>query len=543
MVLAITLIYFLGLSVLTACVCWLMIRGDHSPATYYFIGNHLSLALWLVSEILIMQAVTEHQLWLSYLVGNVGIAFVGSFWLMFSLSYMGKEIPRALSGTLFCISLASLAAILTNPRHHLYYTEFGFDGRAYGPFFYAGQIYIYTALVAGIIIICMVCFRDRTRSRGQAVLISIATIIPMTLNLLSLVRIIRTRIAITPLSFALSGMLVLLATYRYDFLNVNAVAFEDAFNTIEEGVIVFNSRGRITYLSRAARELLGVGQEARFDDLVEELLGENESAEIFRYDKTISLRRYRCLDEQGSTLAHIIICSDATHYYELVDRTEQLAEAEQRLAIEKERSRIAQEVHDTAGHTLTMITSLARLAGSVAGRLPESADTEELRGYLQETESLSRSGVTQLRCSINDLRDDSFLRSVTGAVRMLCDSVRDMTAELTVQGEETDRFKPYIRLIYDNVRELITNCLRYAKADRMDIILRFADDALELYVFDNGGGSGEIKEGNGLRGIRERTEGAGGTVTFAADEGFRTIIRIPLSGGSEDNDDSDGGNA
>lgn len=528
MTLTLTLIYLLGFLALSACVCWLMLRSDHSPAAYYFMANHIGLGLWLVSEILILQSVTEHQLWLSYLIGNFGIAFIPSFWLLFALAYMGKEIPKPLVHIVLMISTAFFIVMLTNQRHRLYYKHFGLDGVMYGPLFFAGQVYIYAALITGIVIICYVCFHDRTRSRGQAVLLSLATIIPMVLNLFHIFRVFRSRLAVTPLSFSLSGMLVLLATYRYDFLNVNAVAFEDAFNTIEEGVIVFNSRGRITYLSRAAKELLQFERDSRLDALLE-LMNGAESAEIKRDDKTISLRQYRCLDEQGTTLAYIVICSDATHYYELVERTEQLAEAEQRLAIEKERSRIAQEVHDTAGHTLTMITSLARLASSAAVKLPKNKDTEELLGYIRETESLSRSGVTQLRCSINDLRDDSFLRSVTGAVRMLCDSVRDMETELTVQGEETERFSPFIRIIYDDLRETITNCLRYSHATTLDVILRFSDEALELYVFDNGGGSGEIKEGNGLRGIRERTESAGGTVTFAADEGFRTIIRLPVA--------------
>lgn len=528
MVLTLTLIYMLGLAAMGACICWLMLRSDHSPAAYYFTANHFCLALWIISEILILQAVNERQLWLSYLVGNLGIAFIGRCWLLFAYSYMGNEIPPALSGVLLVISFVFAGVIITNPRHHLYYSTFGMSGKTYGILFYVGQAYIYTALISGIVIICIVCFRERKRSRGQAVLITIATVIPMLLNLFSLLGIIPIPTAVTPLSFAFSGMLVLLATYRYDFMNVNAVAFEDAFNTIEEGVVVFNGRGRITYLSSAAKELLGIDPSAAFDDLVAELMDGRESVELKRGEKTISLHRYRCLDEEGSTLARIFICSDATRYYELVERSEQLAETERKLALERERSRIAQEVHDTAGHTLTMITSLARLAGSAAAKLPETADKKELLEYIGETESLSRSGVTQLRCSINNLRDDSFLRSVTGAVRMLCDSVRDMEMELTIQGEETDRFRPLIRLVYDDLRESITNCLRYSKATRMDVILRFSPDSLELYIFDNGCGSGEIKEGNGLRGIRERTESAGGTVTFAADEGFRTIIRVPL---------------
>ena len=521
-----TLIYLLGLAAIGGCICWLMLRSDHSRTAYYFIGNHASLALWLISQLLVLQSVTEHQLWLSYLIGNLGISFTGTFWLLFSISYTGREVSRRLEAALGSFSAVFFTTIMTNPFHGLYYREFGLSGVRYGVLFYVGQGYIYLSMITGLAVIFRICFRDRTRPRGQAVLLAAATLIPLSLNLLTITDLLKTRLAVTPLSFAISGLLVLLATYRYDFLNVNAVAFEDAFNSIAEGLIVFNGRGSMTYMSRAAGKLLGIGAEVTFEDMTVMMNG-GEKAEVNVDGRTVSLRRYRCLDERGRALAHLIICSDTTHYYELLERTSQLAEAERLLAIEQERSRIAQEVHDTVGHTLTMITSLARLAGAAADKLPDSG-SEELRGYISETEALSRSGVTQLRCSINDLRDDSFLRSVTGAVRMLCDSVRDMETELTVQGTEDERCKPFIRLIYDDLRETITNCLRYSKADRLDVILRFSEDSLGLYVFDNGCGSGSIREGNGLRGIRERTEKAGGSVIFAADEGFRTMISIPL---------------
>ena len=72
--------------------------------------------------------------------------------------------------------------------------------------------------------------------------------------------------------------------------------------------------------------------------------------------------------------------------------------------------------------------------------------------------------------------------------------------------------------------------MRYSGASRIDIILKFLSDRLEVYIFDNGRGCGEIGEHNGLRGIRERTGELGGTVRFSSveGEGFSTIIKIPL---------------
>ena len=522
--------YWLGFAAVGWCICWLMLRSDHSLTTYFFIGNHSALALWLISQLLILQSVTDKQLWMSYTVGNLGVSFTGTFWLLFVLNYVDRKTPKNFVNILMSFSLIFYVIILTNPYHHLYYKNFEIGSIVYGPAFFIGQAYIYSAFLTGIYMVIRCCFMLKQRPKSQGILILLATCIPLTINLISISGLIKTKIAVTPLTFALSGILILLATYRYDFLNVNGVAFEDAFNSIAEGVVIFNRRGRVTYISSAARKLLGANENTLLSDILS-MTGDDpdEPAEITIDGVTASLRHYRCLDSKGVTVAHIIIATDITHYYELLDRTAQLAAAERSLALEHERNRIAQEVHDTAGHTLTMITSLARLSQAAAEKV-SGEGLNDLKEYLKETESISRSGVTQLRCSINNLRDDSFLKSVTGAVKMICDSVRDMETELCIQGSEDGRFNFCIREIYDSTRELITNCMRYSSADRIDIILRFGETALEMFYFDNGKGCLNIKEGNGLRGIRERTEKLGGSVTFSSggDEGFRATIKLPI---------------
>ena len=149
---------------------------------------------------------------------------------------------------------------------------------------------------------------------------------------------------------------------------------------------------------------------------------------------------------------------------------------------------------------------------------------------ISEIDGLSRSGVTQLRCTINNLRDDEFMTSVTKAVQTVITAVRGVETELCIQGSEDERYSFCIKEMYDNCRETITNALRYSEADRIDIILKFLDDRLEMYILDNGKGCEKISEHNGLRGIRERTESLGGSVKFSSvkGEGFNTIIKIPV---------------
>ena len=185
-------------------------------------------------------------------------------------------------------------------------------------------------------------------------------------------------------------------------------------------------------------------------------------------------------------------------------------------------------MHDSAGHTFTMISSLSKIAGCEI--VSENPDISKISESLADIDGLSRSGVTQLRCSINNLREDEFMTTVTKAIQTVIDAVRGVEIDFCPQGIEDERYSFAIRTVYDNVRETITNTMRYSEADRIDIIAKFLGDRLEIYILDNGKGCEKIKENNGLRGIRERTEKLGGKVRFMSvkGEGFSTIINIPV---------------
>lgn len=524
-------------SIFTSIV-WLMVRGSRSTVTYTFVSCQFSLMLWLISQLVIILSESERQLLIGYGVGNLGISFIGSTWLMFAVSYMDKVLSRRFLSVMIGFSALIFAASVTNPIHDLYYTQFGIDAVSHGPLFYISQVYTYAVMLTGIVLVCKTCFENKQHSRGQAVLLTFATGIPMIINLLTLFNVITSKVAFTPISLALSGLFVLFATYRFGFLNVNEVAFEDAFNSIEEGIIVFSRRGRITYLSSAASRMLDISEKTDMDSFIgylSKITGKAVKSD-FDYLETqkdnshYGIKHYHCRDNKGIAVAQLIIVSDITRYYQLIEKTGELAEARQRLAIEYERNRIAQEVHDTAGHTLTMISSLAKLSKVRLSAFPEGDEKSELCGFMDETEGLARCGITQLRCSVNNLRQDSFMTTVSAAIKTVTDALRDIRTEVCVQGQEDERYSFCISSIYSSFREIITNCVRYSEADRIDVILKFLDTSLELYVFDNGKGCAEIKANNGLRGIIERTEQLGGTAVFrsGADIGFTSIIKIPV---------------
>ena len=244
------------------------------------------------------------------------------------------------------------------------------------------------------------------------------------------------------------------------------------------------------------------------------------------------MKRYAYRDRNGKNIAGAVMFTDVGKYYQLLEQEQELAVSNQKLAIEQERNRIAQEVHDTTGHTLTMINSLLKLIRIEYENGGKAAGTDEsgIPEYLRQAQELAGNGIRELRCSINNLRQSSSYGLITQGVYQLAQSVKEFEVEVEIQGEDREAYSHLSPVVYECLREAITNCLKYAHATHMDVILKFGSGCLNLYIFDNGTGCGEIQEGNGMRGIRQRIKAAGGTVRIISGngEGFQIYIRLPL---------------
>jgi signal transduction histidine kinase len=224
------------------------------------------------------------------------------------------------------------------------------------------------------------------------------------------------------------------------------------------------------------------------------------------------------------------LLKDVSEFYELLEKNRELAAAAERIAVEQERNRIAQEVHDTTGHTLTMIRSLVKLARMSFEQGNETEGVENLR----QAEEMAQEGIRALREEINHIRQEQQCALVTQALLQLANQVKEFPVEVTVQGTDSDRYSPAAGILSSCLREAITNCLKYAHASRMDVIVKFKSRSVELYIFDDGQGCEKISENNGLSGMRTRVEQAGGTLKVRSDagEGFQIVAEIPAEEGS-----------
>ncbi|MFI8998461.1 HAMP domain-containing sensor histidine kinase [Streptomyces sp. NPDC053542] len=170
------------------------------------------------------------------------------------------------------------------------------------------------------------------------------------------------------------------------------------------------------------------------------------------------------------------------------------------LAQEDERRRIAQELHDEVGQSMTAI-----LLG-----LKRSADKADvpLRDELQQAQEITRESLDEVRRLVRRLRPDvledlgliSALTALTTefATHTGLRVLRRFTTDLPALDQETEL------VLYRVAQESLTNAARHAEADRVEVSLHHTDDTVRLTVSDDGRGTGVACEGAGIRGMRER---------------------------------------
>lgn len=519
----------IGLSLYTAG--WLMIKADKNRTTGALAVCQLLVIIWCIPQLYTELPMGREMKYFSYAVSYIGISFIGPAWLEFVFLYTGRRLRRWLEVLLFAVAAIHYSVMLTNETHHLFYRVFEVEQVVYGPVFYLHMAFAYLCVLAGMAVV-LADFRKKRVAPLHIGMILLSAAVPLAFNVLYISKTVQSSFDLTPTAFSLSGIFMLLAVFRYDFLDVNTMAFGRIFEEIGEGVVVYNRRGKITYCNRAARTWFAVENGQTLERLgevfagygvnLEEPLPEDmplREAQISMEDgRKLEMKQYVYRDRQGRTVAGNLMFTDVGKYYELLRQGRELAVSNQKLAIEMDRNRIAQEVHDTVGHTLTMIHSLIRLLKV------EHGDSE----YLEQAQELASGGIRELRCSINDLRRADSGKMVTQGIDQLVKTVKGLEIEVSVQGEDGEEYSYLSPVVYECLREAVTNCLRYAGATHMDVIVKFMKDGLGLYIFDNGAGCGELAEGNGIRGIRERVEKNGGQVRFvsAPGEGFQISARF-----------------
>lgn len=202
----------------------------------------------------------------------------------------------------------------------------------------------------------------------------------------------------------------------------------------------------------------------------------------------------------------------------------------ERMTQTRERNRLAREIHDTLGHTLTGIAT-----GIDAAMALMDVSPEQTRKQLELLSKVSRDGIKDVRRSVNELRPDALERlSLEVAIRqMITEMAQVSNVDIYFETEEKNmRFdEDEENAIYRVIQESITNAVRHGKAKKIWITINKKNEELILEIKDNGIGCEQVKSGFGTKHIRERIHMLNGHVEFDGRNGFVVTAYIPIRWG------------
>jgi two-component system sensor histidine kinase DesK len=197
----------------------------------------------------------------------------------------------------------------------------------------------------------------------------------------------------------------------------------------------------------------------------------------------------------------------------------------ERLSQEAERERIARDLHDLLGHTLTVITVKLDLARRLLSR-DLSCDLDRVRNEIAEAEQTARNALTDIREAVSGYRAEGLDVEISRARRSLLST----NVQLTTTVAPVDLSPSQANVLCLALREAVTNIVRHARATVCHVTLFEKDRRIHFLVEDNGLG-GKIREGNGLRGMRERVESIAGVLKLAGSPNGGTSLEITMPGG------------
>jgi len=190
----------------------------------------------------------------------------------------------------------------------------------------------------------------------------------------------------------------------------------------------------------------------------------------------------------------------------------------EQLAAVAERERIARDLHDVLGHTLSVIVLKAELAGRLIERDPQRAAQE-----IADVEKTARTALSEVREAIGGYRSQGLPAEMELARNTL------QAAGVTLSCESP---LPHLHAAEETVlclavREAVTNIVRHAQATHCRMRFTASGDGYHSLLIADDGPHPKLQEGNGLRGMRERVQSLGGRLSITTDPGVSLLIELP----------------
>jgi signal transduction histidine kinase len=191
----------------------------------------------------------------------------------------------------------------------------------------------------------------------------------------------------------------------------------------------------------------------------------------------------------------------------------------------EERNKIAQEIHDNIGHTLS-----GGLMQLEAAKLLLDKDIPKSRLIIQNTIDVLREGMENIRMTLRNIKPPSEQLGIN-KLKLLIEEFSfksDIRANFLYSGNINKITPRQWKVIYDNTNEGLTNTMKYSKASKVTVNIEILNKIIKLEVKDDGVGCSNVTKGLGILGMEERVGNEGGKTIVDGVQGFSIISLIPL---------------
>ncbi len=578
---AIIFIHVISAVLAAAILAYLAASGRRTRASYSYMVCIGLMLFWNLAEVFLLMAHSQKQLCLALKIKFLPIIYIGISWLYFCLSITNSKWIDIKAVKLIAFSIPAVCSLflITNEWHNLFFTKIEYGLRlCRGPVFWIHAVESYICILYGTTHLFVNLRKNTGKTFRGNIWIFLGVIFPVTADTLMMTNIIPgTGIDITAQVMLLSMIFFGIAVYQKRFLNLIPVAARHLIEDMSDGIIIVDNDNLVTCMNEAVNNLFPglflkiydpvekVSEYIRRNDTGGSGLVLAEAAEgtgpvrkgrLKVNGVDIALEIHTLTGFNQASTGRMIILEDRSEEQQLMNeiwnknvlltkanerliqsnkmltslnsRLEQFSETIEELAISRERDRMGREVHDTVGHTLTLLVALAENA--IVGL---TEDQQDIRGILEKIIELSRGALNDIRSCLKGTCIEPFKKaSLSEWLGHLAKShaTSGTAVELSIQENLPMLDAIRVMAIYRICQESVTNAIRHGHAEKVSIIIKHQSNSLRLYIFDDGTGCREIIKGYGLTGMEERVSRLGGTISFGSDgeKGFNIIAELPV---------------
>ncbi len=212
----------------------------------------------------------------------------------------------------------------------------------------------------------------------------------------------------------------------------------------------------------------------------------------------------------------------------MIDQLNEYSFLAEALAIEHERNRMAHDLHDTLGQSMTMINTLLKVC------IITCKKDDVTRDKLSEALNITKKGIAELKRTVNGLAPQELdSKDLIASLKNLINDfeISGLKVELSVNCPPDVFKREHSLFIYRLCQEALTNSMRHGEAENATVNIQAYGGSLKIFISDDGHGTKAIIKGMGLKGMEQRIGQLGGSIKYGFGDkiGFNIFAEIPYT--------------